>query len=105
MLVALGSATLVVATITVGGSTDAVTRVVQGATAGIGFIGAGAILKLSDEERVHGLTTAASIWMTAALGLAAGMGRLWLAVAAGLLAWLVLGLMRFERHARGAGKP
>src|SRR5215470_11800098 len=61
MLVSLGSATFVVATAAVGGSLDDLARVVQGTAAGIGFIGAGAILK--GVEGVRGLTTAASIWM------------------------------------------
>ena len=47
----------------------------QGLIAGIGFLGAGAIIKGNDEEKVRGLTTAAGIWMTAAIGMAAGMGR------------------------------
>ena len=50
-------------------------RVVQGIIAGIGFLGAGTILKGNDEEKVRGLTTAAGIWLTAAIGVAAGMGR------------------------------
>ena len=50
-------------------------RVVQGVIAGVGFLGAGAILKLDGEERVKGLTTAAGIWLTAPIGVAAGMRR------------------------------
>ena len=50
------------------------TRVLQGLFAGIGFLGAGAILKLDEKERVKGLTTAASIWATAAIAAAAGLG-------------------------------
>jgi putative Mg2+ transporter-C (MgtC) family protein len=52
--------------------------VVQGVAAGIGFIGAGTILKLTEREEIKGLTTAASIWLTAAVGIAAGLGPLWL---------------------------
>jgi putative Mg2+ transporter-C (MgtC) family protein len=97
MLVAVGSATLVVSTEAAGGSLDDVARVIQGTAAGIGFIGAGAILK--GAEGIRGLTTAASIWMTAALGVAAGMGRPWLAAFAALVAWIVLAfLIRFEPH-------
>src|SRR5215467_1695875 len=61
MLVALGSGTFVMATAAMGGTVGDLARVVQGAAAGIGFIGAGVILKVSEAERVHGLTTAASI--------------------------------------------
>jgi putative Mg2+ transporter-C (MgtC) family protein len=100
MLVALGSATIVVAMAGTNGSLDDVARVVQGAAAGIGFIGAGAILK--GAEGIRGLTTAASLWMTAALGVTAGMGRLWLAIFAAVVAWLVLGLLgRLEPHHPG----
>ena len=57
-----------------------VSRVIQGVAAGIGFIGAGAILKRSNEREIQGLTTAAGIWMTAAAGMTAGLGRFGLAV-------------------------
>jgi putative Mg2+ transporter-C (MgtC) family protein len=90
MLVALGSATLIVANIGSGGSKDDVARVIQGAAAGIGFMGAGAILKETAEERVRGLTTAASVWMAAGLGMAAAMGSLTIAVIAAILAWIIL---------------
>jgi putative Mg2+ transporter-C (MgtC) family protein len=97
MLVALGAATFVVATVGVGGSRDDVARVVQGAAAGIGFIGAGSIIKTSEGHRIRGLTTAASIWMTAGLGVAAGMGSYATAIVAALVAWFILGvLVRFE---------
>jgi uncharacterized membrane protein YhiD involved in acid resistance len=49
--------------------------VLQGLLAGVGFLCAGAILKLEREAQVHGLTTAAGVWMTAAIGIAAGLGR------------------------------
>jgi putative Mg2+ transporter-C (MgtC) family protein len=104
MLVALGSACFVVGTAAVGGSTDDLARIVQGVAAGIGFIGAGAILKGS--EGVRGITTAASIWMTAALGVAAGMGRLWLAAFAAFVAWGVLAVLsRLEPHPRAGDSP
>ena len=48
--------------------------------AGIGFLGAGTILKVGERVEVHGLTTAASIWLTAAVGIGAGLGHLWLPV-------------------------
>jgi putative Mg2+ transporter-C (MgtC) family protein len=64
--------------------------VIQGIAAGIGFIGAGTILKLQAEQRVRGLTTAATIWVTAAAGIAVGLGVLWPAVFGVLVAWFVL---------------
>ena len=50
-------------------------RIIQGIAAGIGFIGAGTILKQNEEGRIRGLTTAAGIWLTAAVGVAVGLGR------------------------------
>ena len=57
---------------------DAVSRAIQGIIAGVGFLGGGAILKSNSEERVHGLTSAASIWLVASLGIACGVGQ-WVA--------------------------
>jgi putative Mg2+ transporter-C (MgtC) family protein len=53
---------------------DAVGRVLQGILSGVGFIGAGALLHRSNAEPVHGLATAASIWMAAVLGAASALG-------------------------------
>jgi putative Mg2+ transporter-C (MgtC) family protein len=55
---------------------SAVGRAIQGLITGVGFLGAGVIIHDPTKERVHGLTTAASIWVTAALGMVCGMG-LW----------------------------
>lgn len=63
-------------------------RVAAQIVTGIGFIGAGAILH--DRGGVHGLTTAASLWVTAALGLAAGVGMVVISVATTLLVFLLL---------------
>ena len=71
-----------------------VTRVIQGIAAGIGFLGAGTILKLSNEVKIKGLTTASSIWLAAALGTVAGMGEYALAAAAGLISIMVLASLR-----------
>ena len=73
---------------------------------GIGFLGAGAILKLYDKRAVEGLTTAAGIWMTAALGVVVGLGRFGLALVPTLLAWMTLSLVRQLEHIlnRGARK-
>jgi putative Mg2+ transporter-C (MgtC) family protein len=69
-----------------------VSRVVQGIVAGIGFLGAGSIIKNRSEEEIHGLTTAASIFMTAAIGVACGMGRDATAVVTTLMALAVLAI-------------
>lgn len=94
MLVALGSALFVLVPLQAGMSIADVSRVLQGITAGIGFLGAGAILKQHDENHIKGLTTAAGIWLTAATGVAAGLGLEATAVLSALLAWVVLALLR-----------
>ncbi|HYC49279.1 MAG TPA: MgtC/SapB family protein [Burkholderiales bacterium] len=80
-LVGLGSALAVlVVTDAFPDATGAdVSRAIQGVITGIGFLGAGVILKDSSRSRVHGLTTAASIWVTACLGVACALGA-WEAV-------------------------
>lgn len=76
----------------VGMSLEGVSRVVQGIAAGIGFIGAGSILKLSEERDIQGLTTAAGIWMTAAIGVAVGLGSLGVALLSTLMTLIILAL-------------
>src|SRR5262245_13183201 len=73
MLVCLGTAVFVLACSGVGMSLDGVSRVIQGIVTGIGFVGAGSILKLNEERDIQGLTTAAGVWMTAAIGVAVGL--------------------------------
>ncbi len=74
-------------------------RVIQAVALGIGFLGSGVIRIAKDSEEVLGLTTAASIWATAAVGIAAGFGRFVLAAGVTLLLALVLHLLpRIERH-------
>lgn len=93
MLVALGSAAFVLAPQQAGLDGGDLTRVIQGIAAGIGFLGAGTILKLAGEQEIHGLTTAASIWLTAAVGIAAGAGWYGTAVLAAGLAWAILSMV------------
>jgi putative Mg2+ transporter-C (MgtC) family protein len=90
MLVALGAALFVVVPLESGVSPGDLTRVLQGLIAGIGFLGAGAIIKREEQEVVEGLTTAANIWMTAAIGVAAGMGREATAILCTVLAMSIL---------------
>ena len=75
MLVAVSCALFVLIPQMSGTANADMTRVIQGVIAGIGFLGAGAIIKGRDDESVRGLTTAAGIFMTAAIGIAAGLGR------------------------------
>jgi len=95
MLVAMGAALFVLAPSMAGADEQALSRVIQGIVAGIGFLGAGTILKGNgrDTSHVKGLTTAAGLWMTAAIGTAAGMGREATALVSTLLALLVLATM------------
>jgi putative Mg2+ transporter-C (MgtC) family protein len=90
ILVSMGSALFVLAPLLADIDGAEVTRVMQGIVSGIGFLGAGAILKLDKGERVEGLTTAAGVWMTAAIGMAAGMGQEMVALATTLVALAVV---------------
>ncbi|WP_349974455.1 MgtC/SapB family protein [Pseudomonas sp. WHRI 8519] len=95
MLVSMGAALFVLAPSMAGADEQALSRVIQGIVAGIGFLGAGTILKGNgrDTSHVKGLTTAAGLWMTAAIGTAAGMGREATALISTVLSLLVLATM------------
>ena len=93
-LVALGAAGIVLA-VRVGlepfpGQEHYIVHAVAGVITGIGFLGAGAILQSQADRQVLGLTTAATIWIVAAVGVVCGFGQLLLAVAMAALAWIVL---------------
>lgn len=94
-LVALGAALMTIVALSLSKDplapdAEAVSRVLQGIIAGIGFVGGGAILRKDTEHNVHGLTTATSIWVVAAVGMAVGIGMWAAAVTAVALALLVL---------------
>lgn len=93
MLVAMGAALFVLVPQQGGMEVADMSRVIQGIVTGVGFLGAGAIIKRGSEEDVQGLTTAAGVWMTAAIGIACGLGREATAVLSTLLALVVLGLV------------
>ncbi len=98
MLVGLGSALFALVPQQAGMSVGDLSRVVQGIVTGIGFIGAGAILKHKDHHEVRGLTTSAGLWLTAAIGMAAGLGREVTAILGTVFAILILAtLHRFEQ--------
>jgi putative Mg2+ transporter-C (MgtC) family protein len=102
MLVTLGTAVFVLACSGQGMSMDGLSRVIQGIVTGIGFIGAGSILKLDRERDIQGLTTAASVWMTAAIGVAVGLGSLGVALLSTLFTLIILSLAkRFEQRFDG----
>lgn len=103
MMVCMGAALFVLVPRMAGADDAALSRVVQGIVAGIGFLGAGTILKGDslNTRQVKGLTTAAGLWMTAAIGIAAGMGREMTAIVSTVLALGIFSIMprivaRFE---------
>jgi len=119
MLVALGSACFSLAAFglaeeardgaALGATSVDPTRVVQGIIGGIGFLGAGAIIR--DRGAVRGLTTAGSIWLTGAVGIAAGAGNFLLAGLAVVLAMAILSVLGWleqrvqGRRAASGGTP
>ena len=90
MLVTLGAALVVLVPELTGMSSADLSRIIQGVLTGIGFIGGGVILKMSEQHHIVGITTAASIWLTATIGIAAGTSRLGLAVVGAILAYIIL---------------
>lgn len=108
MLVTLGAALLLM--VLREASNADLSRVIQGIVTGIGFLGAGAILKSPEEKHIRGLTTAAGIWLAAGIGVAAGAGRAELAVLATLAGLIVLSfLQKMEQQTQerepSAGPP
>ena len=88
-LVGLGSA---VAVLAVSDSHDpsAEGRVIQGILTGIGFLGAGVIIRTNEGKQIHGLTTAACAWLTACIGVTCGMGEWRILLVSVLFAFLLL---------------
>ncbi len=93
MLVALGAALLVLIPQQMNMSDAELSRIIQGVVTGVGFLGAGTILKSMSPETVKGLTTAAGLWLTAAIGITAGLGREASAVLSTVLALIILHLV------------
>lgn len=99
MLVSLGAAMFVLVPSELGLHLEDLSRVVQGVATGIGFLGAGAILKISSQGEIKGLTTAAGIWVTSAVGVACGLGLLGVAFISIFLAWMTLAVLEsFSRR-------
>jgi len=90
MLVCLGTAMIIIVARLDGIPLAEMSKVIEGVVAGIGFLGSGVILKRSQEREIWGITTAASIWTTSAIGLAVGLGQVWIAVVGLLVVWLIL---------------
>jgi putative Mg2+ transporter-C (MgtC) family protein len=105
MLVALGAALFVLFPAEAGMEVADLSRVIQGVATGIGFIGAGTILKNAENEQVEGLTTAASIWLTGAIGMSVGAGQLWLSLVCAISAWIILFVLaRWELRLNARGR-
>lgn len=101
MLVALGAAVFTAIVVETNGQ---LADVVRGIAAGVGFLGAGVIMKTSRPVQIKGLTTAASIWLTASVGFAAGGGWVLTATLATLLALFILAIVRqLERRIDNGG--
>ncbi|MGB3299723.1 MAG: MgtC/SapB family protein [Phormidesmis sp.] len=98
ILVSLGSALMVAVSIQTGAAQDSIdsfSRIVQGVITGVGFIGAGTIFH---SDRVHGLTSAAAIWLSSGLGIAAACGLWQLSILSALATWFILRVLdRLER--------
>jgi len=92
-LVCLGTTIFLLACSAARLSLDGNSRVIQGIVTGIGFIGAGSVLKVSEEHLVHGLTASARVWTTTAVGIAVGLGQIGLAVITTILVTLALGVL------------
>jgi putative Mg2+ transporter-C (MgtC) family protein len=93
MLVCIGTAFVIAAAEQARMPFADISRIIQGIMAGIGFVGAGAIIKRTDKNKIEGLTTAASVWFTASMGIVVGMGREASAVIGTLFALGVLALI------------
>jgi putative Mg2+ transporter-C (MgtC) family protein len=101
MIVAMGAAFFALAPSEAGMAAADISRVIQGIITGIGFLGAGAILKQSEQGHVKGLTTAAGIWLTAAVGIAVGIGQMAAALVGTILALIILAVLPRLTHWAG----
>ena len=107
-LVAIGSALVVLIVLSSAGGSggDPLSRTLQGIITGIGFLGAGVIMQFEHERRVEGLTTAASIWVAAGLGMACGAGLIELAaIALGATLLVLIGGEVVERALGDRNSP
>lgn len=99
MLVSFGSALIVLVPIEIGAAEqnlDVLGRAISGVISGVGFIGGGTILR---ESRVKGLTSAAAIWISAALGITIGTGLWILGLAGAIVTWIILRVVdKWEQH-------
>jgi putative Mg2+ transporter-C (MgtC) family protein len=103
--VSLASATFMLVIIESGATVSEMSPVIQGIAAGVGFLGAGTILKGDSAHTIQGLTTAATIWLTAAVGAAAGAGHVGLATISLVAALLTLSIFSLVERRMGTAEP
>jgi putative Mg2+ transporter-C (MgtC) family protein len=100
ILICLGAAVFTIISSRMAGDRDSITRIAAQIVTGVGFLGAGAVIQ--DRGGIHGLTTAATIWLVASIGMACGAKLYLLAVISTLIAIIVLvGLGQLEKHFGG----
>jgi putative Mg2+ transporter-C (MgtC) family protein len=107
VLICLGAAVFTIISERMAGDKDSITRIAAQIVTGVGFLGAGAVIQ--DRGGIHGLTTAATIWLVASVGMACGARLYLLAVISTFIAMVVLvGLIQVEKffgHLGGNRKP
>lgn len=95
MLLAMGTVIVLVVARLDGIPMSEMSKVIEGLVTGVGFLGGGAILKLSDKQEIRGVTTAASIWSTSAIGIAVGLGQIWIGVLSAIVVWMILSVVGY----------
>jgi putative Mg2+ transporter-C (MgtC) family protein len=103
VLICIGAAVFTIISERMAGGQDSITRIAAQIVTGVGFLGAGAVIQ--DRGGVHGLTTAATIWLVASIGMACGAKLYSLAIISTILAIVVLlGLAQVDRYLE-VGRP
>jgi putative Mg2+ transporter-C (MgtC) family protein len=107
ILICLGAAVFTIISERMAGDKDAITRIAAQIVTGVGFLGAGAVIQ--DRGGIHGLTTAATIWLVASVGMACGAKLYLLAVISTIITIIVLlglgQLEKFFRHSKENNEP
>jgi len=104
-MVCLGTTVILLSCWSAGGTLEEASRIIQGIVIGIGFVGAGSILKSSEEHLIHGLTASVRLWTTAAVGVAIGLGRVGIALIATVLIVLLLNVISASEGRMGRRPP
>ncbi len=103
VLICLGAAVFTIISRQMAGEQDSITRIAAQIVTGVGFLGAGAIIQ--DRGGIHGLTTAATIWLVASIGMACGAEKYYLAIITTVLAIAVLlGLAQVDKRLEASGR-